>query len=308
MATQTKSRDEVVELEIESIGSKYKFSKKLRGNWMMFFSKEYMNDMWAKAKDLYRAGQLHGIISLKMSTTTRVRNTADAQLTYGAIHYCCGPHTNRVLVLEYGKDLVKKMQYFCNTSGFIGYNAEDQSKIKKKTPRAREQYLYRLPVPTYDHLEQRSVVCSEPPIEVPSQVLTREWVTEVVGDFIKEPADFDQYCTWMMYFPRGTPHDSAWVSACRLYRAGELFDVAYISTSTAKPLPDKKNDADGVVRFYCRDNIPTSQLEQCGKNLINKLNYSAKFGSLCCYSYQAFLNRRVRVVLCRVLRSSVSFK
>jgi hypothetical protein len=126
---------------------------------------------------------------------------------------------------------------------------------------------------------------------------TRQWITEVVGDYIEDPAALEDYATWTTYFHKGTPHDSAWVRACRLYRSGELEDVAYIQTSTAKATPGKENVKEGVIFFYSRDNLSPSKLQQCGKNLVQKLNYSSRHGELLCGSYKT---GRTWVVQCRV--------
>ncbi|XP_018013049.1 uncharacterized protein LOC108670111 [Hyalella azteca] len=299
MAMQKKPMDEFeeefVKLEIEAIASKYKFDESLRGKWMLFFNHDYMDDMWAKAVELYSAGELPGIISIKTSTAAPCERSGTTE--YGAIRFTCGPHTDRERILQYGQQLVKKMQYFNVDFGFVAYKTDGQSRIGTKATGATKNYLYRMPVPTYDHLDQRSGNRTEPPIEVPSRMWTRQWVTEVVGDYIEDPAVLEDYARWTTHFTKGTPHDSAWVRACRLYRSGELEDVAYMQTSTAKPAPGKENVKEGVIFFYSRDNLSPSKLQQCGKNLVQKLNYSSRHRELLCGSYKT---GRTWVVLCRV--------
>ncbi|XP_018013056.1 uncharacterized protein LOC108670118 [Hyalella azteca] len=294
MATETKPMDEFEEesitMEIEDIAAKYNFDESLRGKWMLFFLHEYMDDMWAKAVELYSAGELPGIVSIK--TSTAAPNVRSGETEYGVIRFYCGPYDDRERVLQYGLKLIEKMQYFSNNFGFAAYKTDEQSKIGTKATGAKKNYLYRLPVSTYDHLEQRSGKCKEPPIEVPSQVCTRELIHEVVGDFIRDPVDISNYCRWTMEFPSGTPHDSAWVSACRLYRSGELKDVDYIQTTTVKSSLSKN----GMILFFSRDNLSQSKLQQCGNNLVQKLDYSSKDGELCASQYIG----RGWVVLCRV--------
>ncbi|XP_018013053.1 uncharacterized protein LOC108670115 [Hyalella azteca] len=299
MSTKRKPMDEFEEdsisLEIETIAVKYKFDESLRGKWMLFFNHDYMDDMWAKAVELYSAGELPGIISIKTSTAAPCERSGTTE--YGAIRFTCGPHRERERVLQYGQQLVKKMRYFNTGFGFVAYKTDAQSVIGTKATGAKKNYLYRLPVPTYDHLEQRSGMVTEHPIEVPSRMGTREWIAEVVDDYIEEVADMNDYARWLMKFPKGTLHDSAWVRACRLYRSGELEDVAYMQTSTAKAVPGKENTKEGVIFFCSRDNLSQSKLQQCGKNLVQKLNYSSRQGEITCRSYKT---GRTCAVLCRV--------
>ncbi|XP_018014219.1 uncharacterized protein LOC108671234 [Hyalella azteca] len=255
---------------------------------MLFFKTDYMDDMWTKAVKLYRAGDLPGIIAIMTSTGApyhRARNTGR-----GTIRFFCGPHTNRKLVLQYGQQLVEKMQYFCDSFGSVAYKADFKSKVVRNATIAQKNYLYRLPVPTFDHLEQRSGISSEPPIEVPSRERTRPWITEVVADFIDDAADLDDYCCWVMQFPKGTPHDSAWVAACRLYRSGELDHIAFIQTSTAEAAPGNDHRSHGVIHFYTR---LLTDLKECRDNLEKKLDSSASFTMSQSAKYISALSARI---------------
>ncbi|XP_018013059.1 uncharacterized protein LOC108670121 [Hyalella azteca] len=289
--------EEFIKLEIEEIAAKYKFDESLRGKWMLFFENESMNDMWAKAVELYSAGELPGVISIKASTAAHCARSSDPSC--GAIRFKCGPHTDRELVLQYGQQLVKKMGY-SDSFGFVAYKTDSQSKIGTKATGAIKNYLYRLPVSTYNHLKQRSGKYSEPPIEVPSRMWTHYVMAEVMGDYIEDPAELNDYARWTLQFPRGRQHDSAWVNACRLYRSGELKDVAYMQTSTAKAKSGKENKKDGVITFFCRDNLPLSRLQLCGDNLVETFKYSHRKGELKCVSYMSESNEPGYMVLCRV--------
>jgi hypothetical protein len=145
--------EEFIKLEIDEIAAKHKFDESLRGKWMMFFENESMNGLWAKAVELYSAGELPGIISIKTSTAAPCERSGTTE--YGAIRFTCGPHTDRERVLQYGQQLVKKMQYFNVDFGFVAYKTDAQSRIGTKATGAKKNYLYRMPVPTNDHLDQR---------------------------------------------------------------------------------------------------------------------------------------------------------
>ncbi|XP_018013058.1 uncharacterized protein LOC108670119 [Hyalella azteca] len=289
--------EEFIKLEIEEIAAKYKFHESLRGKWMMFFENESMNDMWAKAVELYSAGELPGVISIKASTAAHCARSSDPSC--GAIRFKCGPLTDRELVLQYGQQLVKKMQY-CDTLGFVAYKTDGQSRIGTKATGTKKNYLYRLPVPTYAYLQQRSGMSSELPTELPCLTSHSEWLSDVVGDYIQDPADLSDYARWTMQFPKKLLHGLAWVRACRLYRGGELVDVAFMRASTDKAKPGKEKIKGGIISFFCRDNLPLTRLQLCGENLVEKLKYFHISRELKCVSYKSASNKPEYIELCRV--------
>ena len=70
------------------------------GKWMMFFPIGEVDDRWAEACGLYRAGKLRGINSMKVSTakpnSQRIYDEGEA-----IIIFYCGPSEDKTNVLEY---------------------------------------------------------------------------------------------------------------------------------------------------------------------------------------------------------------
>ena len=82
------------------------------GKWMMFFPLNEMDRRWAEACYLYKSGLLNGINSLKASTAKQ--NPMPERLhayDEGIIIFYCGPSENSTQILEYGRNILNKMNY-----------------------------------------------------------------------------------------------------------------------------------------------------------------------------------------------------
>ncbi|KAF2367163.1 Protein of unknown function DUF1917, partial [Trinorchestia longiramus] len=227
--------EENIEVRDEALAEKFKFDPGLLGKWMLFYDKKVIDEMWEKAVSLYKAGELLGIVSIKTSTAAKCARSDRPEV--GVIRFACGPSDDEVLILKYGFDLIKKMNYF-SSFGFVAYEkTNEQSGIEPTGTEATCNFLFRLLVPTHDP-QKRSSSSSEYPIEVPSlthdNYLLHESLHSHVVEQITEPIEYNKTLRWKMEFEKGTQHDSAWVTACRLYRSGELDGVLFLRSSTAE--------------------------------------------------------------------------
>ena len=82
------------------------------GKWMMFFPLHEMDRRWAEACYLYTSGLLYGINSLKASTAKQ--NPMPERLhglNEGIIIFYCGPSESEWNVMEYGRNILNRMNY-----------------------------------------------------------------------------------------------------------------------------------------------------------------------------------------------------
>ena len=82
------------------------------GKWMMFFPMSEMDARWHEACQLYRAGRLLGVNSMKASTAKQ--NPFPQRLhahDEGIIIFYCGPSEDRQNVMEYGRNILNNMRY-----------------------------------------------------------------------------------------------------------------------------------------------------------------------------------------------------
>ena len=82
------------------------------GKWMMFFPVEEMDARWTEACQLYYSGRLTGINSMKASTARQ--NPMPERLhgpNEGIIIFYCGPSTDEVNVMAYGRNILNNMHY-----------------------------------------------------------------------------------------------------------------------------------------------------------------------------------------------------
>ncbi|KAF2367281.1 NAD kinase [Trinorchestia longiramus] len=225
--------EKFLKFEDHKISMKYKYPGALGGKWMLFFLHEYLDKMWEEAVRLYSAGVLTGI--KWMITSTAVRYSRASDDNNGVISFACGPCNHEKHILKCGLKLISEMKYF-NACGFVSYKTDVQSKRGTKTTGATRNYLYRLPVATHDHLKVRSALSVEYPIEVPSCTWDRSWLHEsehsIVVEELTEPIEINSTARWTVRFQLGTPHDSAWVIACRAYRNKMLPGVVTMWSSS----------------------------------------------------------------------------
>ncbi|KAF2367155.1 Protein of unknown function DUF1917 [Trinorchestia longiramus] len=285
MNPMSEFEEENIEVRDEALAEKFKCDPGLLGKWMLFYDKKDIDEMWEKAVSLYKAGELLGIMSIKTSTAAECPRSDRPEV--GVIRFACGPCDDEVLILKYGFDLLKKMNYF-TSYGFIAYRTDDQSRTVSMGIESVKSFQYRLPVPTHDLSKKMTSNSSEYPIEVPSLTygyyLLQESLHSHVVEQITEPIEYGRTLRWKMAFKKGTQHDSAWVTACRLYRSGELDGVLFLCTTTAetKIKPYYTQIMEGIITFFSRPNELPSRLKKIGENLVRRLNYSHISGCLRC--------------------------
>ena len=127
----------------EAIASMYDDKGKL-GKWMLFFNVKYVNKMWEKALTLYYNGELTGIQSIK--TSTAAKNPRAGDKNRGAIRFKCGPSDDEELMKSYGRNLVKRFNYWISF-GFISYKTDEQSEMGTRATGNRRNFVYRIQVP-----------------------------------------------------------------------------------------------------------------------------------------------------------------
>ena len=79
------------------------------GKWMIFVPNEQLNESWAKAKHLYNAGELTGVIAMKVSTAKS--NSRASSRDNAVIIFYCGPVDDEARVTQFGRNLVDKLDY-----------------------------------------------------------------------------------------------------------------------------------------------------------------------------------------------------
>ena len=102
---------------------------------MMFFPLEEIDDRWHEACDLYRAGKLVGINSMKVSTAK-----PNSQRIYdegeGIIIFYCGMSTDKENIMEYGRNILQNMHYPRDTF----YYKSDQPHLINYSKKYRHMY------------------------------------------------------------------------------------------------------------------------------------------------------------------------
>ncbi|XP_055327649.1 uncharacterized protein LOC129580913 [Paramacrobiotus metropolitanus] len=91
------------------------------GKWMYFFPRSVIDDRWKEAVELYNAGKLPGIASMKVSTA--VPNPRASSSSHVLIFYC-GPPNNEARVKEIGRKLVAA---FPPPTKIIYYKSDEQT-------------------------------------------------------------------------------------------------------------------------------------------------------------------------------------
>ena len=112
------------------------------GKWMQFYRKSQLDATWDLAKLKYRAGQLEGISSMKVSTaceSPRSSNSAD-----GVILFYCGPSNDEQRIMYIGEKLLKEMPYKSLT-GSMSYKSDKQTLDGTQATGQIEKHLYKLP-------------------------------------------------------------------------------------------------------------------------------------------------------------------
>ena len=105
------------------------------GKWVMFFSKEELDERWKEAKFLYKTGRLIGVNSMKVST--QVYNPyAVNKYKNGVIIFYCGPSEDKKHIMKCGRNLLKNIYY--NDS--ILYYKSDKPHLQDNSRKYRNLY------------------------------------------------------------------------------------------------------------------------------------------------------------------------
>lgn len=114
------------------------------GKWMMFVKKSELDQMWENCCNLYDAGKLTGILGMKCSTN--YKNPRSSNDALGVIIIYCGPATDELKMLEYGKNLLKYIPYY-NNYGHMFYKSDEQTLGGTRKTGQTKNWLYKLPIP-----------------------------------------------------------------------------------------------------------------------------------------------------------------
>lgn len=112
------------------------------GKWMMFFPKTELDSKWLEACDLFRQGKLTGIYQMKVSTfyeNKRASNKSD-----GVLIFFCGPANNGSLMVEYGENLLKYIDYRPHFGGKIYYKSNEQTTLGTRATGQKKNHLYEI--------------------------------------------------------------------------------------------------------------------------------------------------------------------
>lgn len=95
------------------------------GKWMMYFRTVELDIRWRRACELYMAGKLIGVNSMKVSTAKHnpVANFAPGM---GMIIFYCGPSEDKDNLIEYGKNI---LDYFYYEDQHMFYKSDKLDKI-----------------------------------------------------------------------------------------------------------------------------------------------------------------------------------
>ena len=97
----------IYERQAENVKRNYYPLPEESGKWMMFYHVSQIDDVWSRATQLYRSGQLPDIRSMKVSTAMPTEYSPDQKV----LIFYCGPASNKNKMLAIGRDLVEKMEY-----------------------------------------------------------------------------------------------------------------------------------------------------------------------------------------------------
>jgi len=114
------------------------------GKWMMCIKKSELDQMWENCCNLYDAGKLNGIIGMKCSTNYKNSRSSDDAL--GVIIFYCGPSSDEIKMLEYGKNLLKFIPYY-NNYGHMYYKSDIQTLGGTRKTGQTKNWLYKIQIP-----------------------------------------------------------------------------------------------------------------------------------------------------------------
>ena len=133
----------------ESLVKDIDFNK--QGKWMLFYDNGNLDEAWSKIKDLYDKRELTGISSMKVSTAAK--NPRATSNSSGVIICYCGPFDNETAQMQYGQNLIDKMDYKygtqrCNNGRppYIYYKPDEMTMTGTAATGQRKNYLYKLKI------------------------------------------------------------------------------------------------------------------------------------------------------------------
>eukprot|EP00057_Strongylocentrotus_purpuratus_P017440 XP_011671914.1 PREDICTED: uncharacterized protein LOC105441947 [Strongylocentrotus purpuratus] len=97
------------------------YDSSLRGKWMLFYPLSDIDGMWQLVKDLFDAGELHGVSDAKVSTAKSIAGHPDKNS--GVICVYCGPCDDAGLMMKIGKNIALKTKYK-DRSGIMRYKID----------------------------------------------------------------------------------------------------------------------------------------------------------------------------------------
>lgn len=114
------------------------------GYWMLFFSKDIIDDMWKRACQLLREGRFEGVNSILVSTSRRNPRATDHTTSVMLFH--CEPWSDKTLMQCLGHHIAVQMSYF-NHKKYLYYKSNRMISCGSRATGRRINSLIRIPVP-----------------------------------------------------------------------------------------------------------------------------------------------------------------
>eukprot|EP01064_Diplonema_japonicum_P035466 TRINITY_DN769_c4_g1_i1.p1 TRINITY_DN769_c4_g1~~TRINITY_DN769_c4_g1_i1.p1 ORF type:complete len:159 (+),score=36.27 TRINITY_DN769_c4_g1_i1:45-479(+) len=111
------------------------------GKWMLFYPNDEINAAWHRSVDLYRAGHLPGVHSMKVSTA--MPNPRASTSASKVIIFYCGPSKDEAKMRSIGTSLASAMQV---TGTTITYKPDYMTATGTAATGQKVNHLYKLRV------------------------------------------------------------------------------------------------------------------------------------------------------------------
>jgi hypothetical protein len=115
------------------------------GKWMLFYTKELLNEKWKLARELYNDNKLTGVVSMKCSTN--FKNPRASSENNGIIILYCENSKNEEVILNIGKNILEKFYY--ENSQMIYYKTDLQTYEGTIATGSKQNHTYKLVNPYY---------------------------------------------------------------------------------------------------------------------------------------------------------------
>lgn len=112
------------------------------GKWMLFYPNEDMNEKWQLAKQLFRAGQLIGVRSMKCSTA--MENPRASSKDTGVIILYSSYSADEPYITKIGQHILAMTGY--QQSPYLYYKTDEQTFQGTRATGCGKNYLYRIKV------------------------------------------------------------------------------------------------------------------------------------------------------------------